>query len=227
MALTLLRTIPSHSVIRMIRGTLNALDAQLAVCGDGITVDLQDLCYECDYVNILQAKPRLSKACSYGAIHMVKYALSTPDTYDIESALVYSIASGHLELVKYIVSLGVDIRAHKNNAVRIACASGCLDVVQYLISVGADALSADTCALVSACDNGHLEIVKYLVGLGIDVCTHNDWAISSAFERNNIDIVRYLVSVGANVHAINEFDITIALDSGYTTLVEYIRSVKN
>ncbi|QTF49398.1 putative ankyrin repeat protein [Acanthamoeba polyphaga mimivirus] len=44
---------------------------------------------------------------------------------------------GHLEVVKYLVSLGADIRAHNDYAVRMASMDGHHEVVKYLLSLGA------------------------------------------------------------------------------------------
>jgi hypothetical protein len=44
---------------------------------------------------------------------------------------------GHLETVKYLVSLGADIKAQNNSAVIEASGGGHLETVKYLVSLGA------------------------------------------------------------------------------------------
>ena len=75
---------------------------------------------------------------------------------------------GHLEIVKYLVSLGADIRAAGDYAVRWASENGHLETVKYLVSVGADIRAENDLAVRWASENGHLEIVKYLVSVGED-----------------------------------------------------------
>ena len=46
-------------------------------------------------------------------------------------------------------------------ALEMAANNGHLDVVKYLVENGADVRAWDDCALRWAANNGHLEIVKY------------------------------------------------------------------
>ena len=48
------------------------------------------------------------------------------------------LKNGHLEIVKYLVSLGADIRSYNDYAVRWASRYGHLEVVKYLVSLEAD-----------------------------------------------------------------------------------------
>ena len=50
----------------------------------------------------------------------------------------WSLDNNHLDLVKYLVSLGADIRVDDNYAIKCASAKGYLDLVKFLVSVGAD-----------------------------------------------------------------------------------------
>ena len=49
----------------------------------------------------------------------------------------YASYNGHLDVVKYLVSQGADIRADNDEAVRWASFNGHLEVVKYLVSQGA------------------------------------------------------------------------------------------
>ena len=69
------------------------------------------------------------------------------------------------------MSIGADIRANDDLAVRWASSNGHLETVKYLVNVGAD----DDLAVRWAISNGHLETVKYLVNVGADVGA-NDYA---------------------------------------------------
>ena len=73
--------------------------------------------------------------------------------------------SGHLEVVKHLVSQGADVRANIW-AVRYASNNGHLEVVMYLVSQGADVRADDDYAVQVASMNGHLEVIKYLVSQG-------------------------------------------------------------
>jgi ankyrin repeat protein len=53
-----------------------------------------------------------------------------------------------------------------------------LEKVKYLVSLGADIRSYNDYAVRLASLNGHVEVVKYLVSLGADIRSANEWAIS-------------------------------------------------
>ena len=67
------------------------------------------------------------------------------------------------------VSVGVDIHALDDYAVRNASQNGHLDVVKYLISVGANIYASNNYAVRWASANGHLNIVEYLLELGAEL----------------------------------------------------------
>jgi len=62
--------------------------------------------------------------------------LATQKKYDC--AFQIAATNGHLEIVKYLVTLGADIRAADNYAVKMASRNGYLEVVKYLVTLGAD-----------------------------------------------------------------------------------------
>ena len=67
--------------------------------------------------------------------------------------------SGDLEVVKYLVSQGVDVQTDNNYAVQVASENGHLEVVKYLLSQGADGRTNNNCFVKVASENGHLEVV--------------------------------------------------------------------
>jgi ankyrin repeat protein len=73
---------------------------------------------------------------------------------------------GHLELVKYLISLSRDINIHAQDerAFRLACENGHLEVVEYLISLNRNINihAQNEEAFRLACRDGKLKLVKYL-----------------------------------------------------------------
>lgn len=73
--------------------------------------------------------------------------------------------NGYLDIVKYLVSIGVEINFANHVPLRTAVKNGHLDVVKYLISVGADTTVTNffNQSLVEiASIKGHQDIVDYL-----------------------------------------------------------------
>ena len=80
----------------------------------------------------------------------------------------------------------------------MASRDGYLEMVKYLVSIGADIRSEDNEALREASSNGHLEIVDYLVSIGADIRSRNNETVKRAFENGHLEVVRYLISQGAS-----------------------------
>jgi len=70
-----------------------------------------------------------------------------------------------------------------------------LEVVKYLVSIGADVHACDDLALRGASNNGHLEVVKYLVSIGADVHACDDYALRWASLNGQLDVVEYLKNI--------------------------------
>ena len=122
---------------------------------------------------------------------------------------------GHLEVVKYLMSLPdkIDPSAENNFAIRWASLYGHLEVVKYLMSLpkeyGIDPSVKDNEAIRWASLYGNLEVVKYLMSLpkeyGIDPSADNNYAIRCANYYKGSKVVKYLLSLPKEhgIHLIN------------------------
>ncbi len=133
--------------------------------------------------------------------------------------------NGHIEIVKYLVSLGADYTANNNRAIQWASLNGHLAIVKYLVLLGADYTANNNRAIQCASRNGHLAIVKYLVLLGADYTANNNYAIQWASGNGHLTVVKYLVSLGADYTAGGGFAIRLASKYGHTEIVEYLKSL--
>ncbi len=131
-------------------------------------------------------------AAEHGNLPIIQYLLPT---LNINDALIISAEYGHLETVKYLVSIGADHTVNNNFAIRWASSNGHLEIVKYLVSIGADYAADDNYAIRWASHNGHLETVKYLVSIGADHTANNNYAIRWASSNGHSKIVKYLSSL--------------------------------
>jgi hypothetical protein len=67
---------------------------------------------------------------------------------------------------EWLISLGLDIHANSEHALKTTSYFGYLKVVKYLVSLGADIHAENEYATRYACSNGHLELMGYLVSQG-------------------------------------------------------------
>jgi hypothetical protein len=63
---------------------------------------------------------------------------------------------------------------------RLACANGHLEIAKYLVSIGAMVAPYNHLSLYHAITNGHLHIVEYLVSIGFDITNDTLFASHAA-----------------------------------------------
>jgi ankyrin repeat protein len=111
-------------------------------------------------------------ACEQGHLDMVEYLTSQEIGCDPEAdhnyAIQFAALNGHLEVVKYLFSIGGDPKSHNNYAIRLASKNGHLKVVKYLVDLGCDPKACNNHAIQFASLNNHLDVVKYLVEMDCD-----------------------------------------------------------
>ena len=145
-------------------------------------------------INLTNAQNYLNRGSIKDRLDHVVIALNFPNSI---TNLIYPMkmvsAYGNLDILKYLVSHGVDIQVDNNVALRLASRKGNLDVVKYLLDNGADIHAGDDYALEFAVSAGHLDVVKYLVSQGADIKAYIDPI--STFSRGQYETVQYMKSL--------------------------------
>jgi ankyrin repeat protein len=157
---------------------------------------------------------------------------------DGENALQADCANGHLEIVRFLLSIaGAKLEATDNDGctpLHYACCYGHLEIVKYLVeSAGAVVEAAANCGwtpLHSASKGNQLMIVKYLVGVAgatVKATTENgESPLHIACSHGHLAVVRYLVETAkADVAAEVENGLTpllIASSRGHLNVVQYL-----
>ena len=103
--------------------------------------------------------------------------------------------SNRLEVVKYLVSVGADVKKDIL-AIRFAAENGHLAMVEYLFEAGAgiNCIQSDPQGpLQMACQNGHLSIVKFLISKGSDARAFDDYAFRVACYNGRFSVVKFLL----------------------------------
>jgi ankyrin repeat protein len=146
---------------------------------------------------------------------------------EYERACMVASQYGQLEVVKYLVSLGMS-QVRLDNAFVGASMYGYLDVVEVLLEAGANVHAFNDYAVRLASKNGHLDVVKYLVEEhGADVRAQSNNAIKRASENGHLDVVKYLVEeCDVDVHASNDWAVRIASGNGHLDVVKYLVSMR-
>uniref|UniRef100_A0A6G6AB56 Ankyrin repeat-containing protein n=1 Tax=Borely moumouvirus TaxID=2712067 RepID=A0A6G6AB56_9VIRU len=99
------------------------------------------------------------------------------------------------------------------------------DIIRYLVSVGLNLQPIINIALDYICINGNLDCLKYLIEYGVDITINNNRAIKLAAQENHIEIVKCLVKNGADIKTDNNFVMKIATLKNYHVMKKYLISL--
>jgi ankyrin repeat protein len=140
-------------------------------------------------------------------IEIVKYLVEQERidiTFEIWNTLKIIVCRGYLDLLKYLVSLGIDIKLKNNQAIKDACENGKIEIVKYLIELGADFRVNNDLPIKLASEYNHVEVVRYLHGKGADI---HKGPIKIATRSRALDVVKYLVGQGVSIRGCREIAI--------------------
>jgi len=142
-----------------------------------------------------------------------------------DKALKWCAGIGYPEVIKYLVSIGANIRAHNDVVVCKGASSGNISTVKYSISIGANINAYNDRALQLSASNDHLEVVKYLVSVGANIHADNDFALQWTASNGQLEVVKYLVSIGANVNGHDGSALRWSARYGHLEVVKYLVSI--
>lgn len=133
-------------------------------------------------------------------------------SYREMDSLSIACSLGYLEIVKKLISVGINVnqKAKFCSPLICACENGHNNVVEELIKAGADVnvLRINKTPLIAACRQGHLEIVTQLIKEGADVnLKHGNFTpLIAACFNGNVCIIEELIVEGADVNLNSEYN---------------------
>ena len=146
---------------------------------------------------------------------LYSYIYELPVNDDI---LLDEVRNGSVEMVKYLLDNGVNIKSVIDEALKISSANGYLELTEYLTERGANINSI----LRYSAENGHLDIVKYAVTHGANIHIYGDLPLLLASKNGHLNVIKYLVRHGANIHVYNNLALTYASNNGHQDIVNYL-----
>lgn len=181
-------------------------------------------------------------AVTNGYLHIAKYLIRRHPNKDLlrldNYYLTQACVGGHLDLVKYLSSLGADFRGlYDKDALGNAAANGHLSIVKYLVSLDKRIFLDMNYALQLAAGEGHLDIVKYLMSSGAQIITEdegpftdeNEGPFITAAANGHFHVVKYFVDIFMKT------DVTVAdvardglipvASNGHLDMIKYLQSL--
>jgi ankyrin repeat protein len=166
----------------------------------------------------------LEVAVQYGNLNMLKWLvevikMSLNGRTDLmENAIVYR----HPELVRYLADKGVPITTHSLSKIVY---TGDIDLLKYAVSKGADLRADNDKIFQDSPYSKNLDMVKYLISQGVNIHANKDEVLFYAVRASTLDILKYLIEeLGMDPHTKNDklLDSAIILDfyEGVKYLIE-------
>lgn len=124
--------------------------------------------------NITFGVDLLCDACRFGNLPQVKYLIETgiffhsSDIYD-KQPMQCAIEHGHLEIVKYLVSIGAHREIYTDGPWRWAVESDKFDIIEYFLSPEYPGELFIDCMVGAAVERDRIEVIKYIISKGFDV----------------------------------------------------------
>jgi len=123
-----------------------------------------------------------------------------------KSLLHIAAEHGHLELFKYFLSQGLNIKykdTNKNNAFYYACIGGNEEIINIILDIEpAIGRKTNNSLLQILYTNRSMETIYKLISSGINIDGTD--ILNSACKNNDFEFVKYLVFNGADIQQINQ-----------------------
>jgi ankyrin repeat protein len=153
------------------------------------------------------------------------------------NALHCACASGHLEIVRFLLTMaGANVEATNKSGwtpLHVACCNGDLGTIKYLVGTAGAVVEAasdhGSTPLHWAAEMGHLFAVQYLVGVAganVEAANKDGWTpLHRACSHGHLNVVHYLVQTArASMDATTKSGMTpllLACGTGRLTIVQY------
>ena len=153
-----------------------------------------------EYVDRSTYESAMKVACEKGHTDIVRYLYENESVELDNKVLLDASANGHLELVKYLITILKKTKSFtvrmvlEDDALLLACANGHLEVVKYLLYSGADSECKDNEAVCIAAENNRMEVVEFLVKEDADIWAQDGSAVLRAAKNGHLEMVKYLIS---------------------------------
>ena len=121
----------------------------------------------------------------------------------------------------------MNITNEGSSAILAASYQGHLELTKFLLTIGADVSSFNNSAIVLASKNGHCEIVKLLTEYGADPCVDSYWCLMSAAisEATDFGTIKFLINMGCDPQSWKNIVLRTSCEKGHVNILKFLKSL--
>ncbi|KAJ3320303.1 hypothetical protein HDU93_003586 [Gonapodya sp. JEL0774] len=137
--------------------------------------------------------------------------------------------AGNIDLVRLLLSLGVDVSGEESCRpglpLATVCAEGNVQIAKLLLENGANVDAGGNFALCQSCKYGHVDVVKFLLSKGANVDNESHEGrtpLEEATDNGHLHVVSVLLDHGADVHVGEDRALSRSSEAGHIDIVRLL-----
>jgi ankyrin repeat protein len=145
-------------------------------------------------------------------------------------AILFACGNGHLDIVKYLFNISIQLHVYHNVMFRTACENGHLHVAKWLRKNVAIYIKDNEFLFHTCCKNGHLHIAKWLLYLNndIDILSQNRSVFVETCSNGHLEVVEWLytLDIGFQHKMILEMSFISAIKKNQLLVVKWLMATQ-
>jgi len=116
----------------------------------------------------------------------------------ITDVMTAAISTGKIEIIKYLIKIGVRLNPCDANYVLQSSTSGYYDITKLLLESGAQASTDEDLAICRVATWGSIPMVQLLMDYGANIHARDERALKVAARKGRVNLVKFLLKNGAD-----------------------------
>lgn len=176
---------------------------------------------------VREAPLGIENACQENRLDVVKLLLSKGKmniTAEGSSAILAASHQGHVELTKFLLTIGADASVFNNSAIVLASKNGHSEVVKLLTEHGANpCIDSYWCLLTAAMSEiADFETIKFLINMGCDPRSWNNILLRTSCEKGYVNILKFLKSLNIRFTELEGVPLALAAGNGQLEVIDLL-----
>lgn len=169
----------------------------------------------CDLVSI---------AAKGGHYNVLEYCIMQKlyKTEDIPKIILNGIEGGNIEIVKYLMGLGIDIDNYGHSMLKTSAMYDRLDIFIYLESLEIDITANNNEIIVASCRCGHNKVFEYILTKNVNIMDQIPKLLTLMAQYGHVNLAKKLMTISMPQVNILRNMMYISAHNGHYEFVRYL-----